>query len=89
MIQGIGAGFVPDVLDRAIIDEIITVEDQEAYQMAKRLSREEGIFAGLSCGAAAVGALKIAKALGPKKTVITIFPDSGERYLSIEPYFNV
>lgn len=89
MIQGIGAGFVPDVLDRSIIDEIITVEDQEAYQMAKRLSREEGIFAGLSCGAAAVAALKVAKALGPKKTVITIFPDSGERYLSIEPYFNV
>ncbi len=89
MIQGIGAGFIPNVLDRSIIDEIITVEDQEAYQMAKRLSREEGIFAGLSCGAATIGALKVAKALGPKKTVITIFPDSGERYLSIEPYFNV
>jgi cysteine synthase A len=89
MIQGIGAGFVPEVLDRSIIDEIITVEDQEAYQMAKRLSREEGIFAGLSCGAATVGALKVAKALGARKTVVTVFPDSGERYLSIEPYFNV
>jgi len=88
MIQGIGAGFIPEVLNRAIIDEIITVEDQEAYQMAKRLSREEGIFAGLSCGAACVGALKIAKALGPGKTVVTVFPDSGERYLSVEPYFN-
>ena len=89
MIQGIGAGFIPDVLNREIIDEIITVDDQEAYKMAKRLSREEGIFAGLSCGAACVGALKVAKILGPGKTVVTIFPDSGERYLSIEPYFNI
>ena len=89
MIQGIGAGFVPEVLNREIIDEIILVDDHEAYAMAKRLSREEGIFAGLSCGAACVGALKVAKALGPNKTVVTVFPDSGERYLSVEPYFNV
>lgn len=89
MIQGIGAGFVPEVLNRGVIDEIITVDSQEAYAMAKRLSREEGIFAGLSCGAACIGALKIAKTLGAGKTVVTIFPDSGERYLSIEPYFNV
>ncbi len=89
MIQGIGAGFVPDVLNREMIDEIVTVEDQEAYQMAKRLSKEEGIFAGLSCGAACVGALKLAKQLGPGKTIVVIFPDSGERYLSMEPYFNI
>lgn len=89
MIQGIGAGFVPEVLNRAVIDEIITVDDQESYQMAKRLSREEGIFAGLSCGAACVGALKVAKQLGASKTVVVIFPDSGERYLSMEPYFNI
>jgi cysteine synthase len=89
MIQGIGAGFVPEILNRSVIDEIVTVDDQEAYQMAKRLSREEGIFAGLSCGAACVGALKAAKELGAGKTVVVIFPDSGERYLSIEPYFNV
>ena len=89
MIQGIGAGFIPDVLNREIIDEIITVDDHDAYQMAKRLSREEGIFAGLSCGAACIGALRIAKALGAGKTVVTVFPDSGERYLSVEPYFNV
>ena len=88
MIQGIGAGFVPDVLNRAIIDQIIPVDDQEAYQMAKRLSKEEGIFAGISCGAACVGALKIAKELGSHKTVVTVFPDSGERYLSLQPYFN-
>ncbi len=89
MIQGIGAGFVPEVLDRAVIDEIIMVDDQEAYRMAKRLSHEEGIFAGISCGAACVGALKLAKELGPGKTVVVIFPDSGERYLSLEPYFNI
>ncbi len=89
MIQGIGAGFVPDVLNRKIVDEIIAVEDQEAYKMSKRLSKEEGIFAGISCGAACVGALKVAKSLGAGKTVVTLFPDSGERYLSLEPYFNI
>ena len=89
MIQGIGAGFVPEVLNRDLIDEIIPVDDQEAYQMAKRLSKEEGIFAGLSSGAACVAALKVAKQLGSGKTVVVIFPDSGERYLSIEPYFNL
>ena len=89
MIQGIGAGFIPEVLNRAIIDEIITVDDHEAYEMAKRLTREEGIFAGISAGAACLGALKVAKALGPSKTVVVVFPDSGERYLSVEPYFNV
>lgn len=89
MIQGIGAGFVPEVLDRKLIDEIISVDDQEAYQTAKRLSREEGIFAGLSCGAACFAAFKVAKQLGAGKKIVVIFPDSGERYLSMEPYFNI
>ena len=89
MIQGIGAGFVPEVLNREVIDEIIAVDDHEAYAMAKRLSREEGIFSGLSSGAACLGALKVAKTLGNNKTVVTVFPDSGERYLSVEPYFNI
>ena len=89
MIQGIGAGFVPEVLNRQIIDEIVTVEDQESYRMAKRLSREEGVFVGLSSGAACVAALKTAKALGPGKTLVVLFPDSGEHYLSVEPYFNI
>ncbi len=89
MIQGIGAGFVPDVLNREVIDEIIPIDDQEAYQMAKRLSREEGIFAGISSGAACAAALRVAKTLGAGKTLVVIFPDSGERYLSIEPYFNL
>ena len=77
------------MLDRSLIDEIIMTDDQEAHLMAKRLSREEGIFAGLSCGAACVGALKVAKQMGAGKTVVVIFPDSGERYLSMEPYFNI
>jgi cysteine synthase A len=89
MIQGIGAGFIPEVLNREIIDEIIAVDDQDAYQMARRLTKEEGIFAGLSCGAACVGALAVAKKLGPGKTLVVVFPDSGERYLSMEPYFNI
>jgi cysteine synthase A len=89
MIQGIGAGFIPEVVNREIFDEVIPVDDRESYQMAKRLSREEGIFAGISCGAACLGALQVAKVLGPGKTVVVIFPDSGERYLSLEPYFNV
>ncbi len=89
MIQGIGAGFIPEVLDRSLIDQIIAVDDQEAYRMSKRLSREEGVFAGISCGAAAVGAVSVAKALGSGKKVVVIFPDSWERYLSLEPYFNV
>jgi cysteine synthase A len=89
MIQGIGAGFVPEVLNREVVDQIMPVDDQEAYQTAKRLSSEEGIFAGLSCGAACFAAFKVAKDLGPGKTVVVIFPDSGERYLSMEPYFNI
>ena len=89
MIQGIGAGFIPEVVNREIFDEIITVDDQEAYQMSKRISKEEGIYAGISCGAACFGALKVAKSLGSGKTVVVIFPDSGERYISLEPYFNL
>lgn len=86
-IQGIGAGFVPEVLNRSIIDEIIPVDDMDAYQMARRLAREEGILAGLSAGAAVWAALDVAERLGPEKTVVVMLPDTGERYLSIDPYF--
>ena len=89
MIQGIGAGFIPEVVNREVFDEIMTVDDQEAYQMAKRVAREEGIYTGISSGAAAFAAIKVAKQLGPGKTVVAIFPDSGERYISLEPYFNL
>jgi cysteine synthase A len=86
-IQGIGAGFVPEVLDRSVIDEIIPVEDMEAYTMARRLAKEEGILVGLSAGAAVWAALKVAAKLGVGKTVVVMLPDTGERYLSIDPYF--
>jgi len=86
-IQGIGAGFVPEVLDRSVIDEIITVEDMEAYQMARTLAKEEGLLVGISAGANVFAALKVAERLGPGKTVVTILCDTGERYLSLDPYF--
>ncbi len=87
MIQGIGAGFVPQVLNRDVIDEIIPVADEQAYECSRRLAREEGIFVGISAGAACWAALKVAKQLGSGKTVVTVFPDTGERYFSIQPYF--
>ncbi len=87
MIQGIGAGFVPEVLNRGIIDTILTVSDEQAYETAKRLAKDEGLFVGISAGAACWAALKVAKELGSGKTVVVVFPDTGERYLSIQPYF--
>jgi cysteine synthase A len=86
-IQGIGAGFVPDILNKKIIDEIITVDDDAAFSVAKRLACEEGLFVGISAGAAAWAALKVAKDLGKEKSVVVIFPDTGERYFSMQQYF--
>jgi cysteine synthase A len=88
-IQGIGAGFVPKVLNRAIIDQIVTVTDDEAYRTAKQLAREEGLLVGISSGANVYAAQKVARTLGPDKRVATILPDTGERYISIEKYFNI
>ena len=81
-IQGIGAGFVPEVLDTSVYDEVFAVTDNEAFAAARRLAREEGLLCGISCGAALVGAQKLARKLGAGKNVVVILPDSGERYLS-------
>lgn len=83
-IQGIGAGFIPSILDMNLIDEIIRVKDYEAFHIARNLAKLEGILCGISSGAAVCGALQIAKQLGPQKTVVAIAPDTGERYLSTE-----
>ena len=82
-IQGIGASFVPGVLDRSVYTEIIRVEDKDATQMSRRLAHEEGILAGISAGANVFAARKIAERLGEGKTVVTIICDTGERYLSV------
>jgi cysteine synthase A len=87
MIQGIGAGFVPEVLNRSVIDEIVTVTDGQAYETSSRLAREEGIFVGVSAGAACWAALRTAKELGAGRTVVVVLPDTGERYLSIHSFF--
>lgn len=86
-IQGIGAGFIPDVLSPKIIDEVITVSDNDAFRTSHKLAKEEGIFVGISSGAATFAALKIAKHLGKGKTVVVILPDTGERYFSMQQYF--
>jgi cysteine synthase len=88
-IQGIGAGFIPKVLNRTILDRVITVTDDEAYQTAKQLSKKEGLLVGISAGANVFAAQKIAEELGPGKNVVTILCDTGERYISIEKYFNI
>ncbi|HEY0980482.1 cysteine synthase A [Schlesneria sp. T3-172] len=82
-IQGIGAGFIPDILDRSVIDEVVQVTDEESIETAKKLMRLEGITCGISCGAAMAAALKVAaRPESAGKTIVTILPDSGERYLS-------
>ncbi|MEW6737605.1 MAG: cysteine synthase A [Acidobacteriota bacterium] len=81
-IQGIGAGFIPEVLNRSVIDRIITVSYEPSRQMSRRLAREEGIFVGISSGAIVWAAVKIARELGPGKRVVAILPSFGERYLS-------
>jgi cysteine synthase A len=86
-IQGIGAGFVPPVLNRAVLDEVLTVTEEESYRTAKRLAREEGLLVGISTGANVATALKVAARYGPGKRVVTLCCDMGERYFSLEDQF--
>jgi cysteine synthase A len=85
-IQGIGAGFVPDILNTSIYDEIITVENEDAFETSRRVAKEEGILGGISSGAAIFAALKVAKELGAGKRVVAVIPSNGERYLSTPLY---
>ena len=83
-IQGIGASFVPSVLDTDIYDEILRIEDKDAYDMTNRLAREEGLLVGISSGANVFAANQIAQKIGPGKQVVTLLCDTGERYLSVD-----
>jgi cysteine synthase A len=87
LIQGIGAGFVPQVLNRALLDEVRQVSDHSAYTTKRALAAREGMLVGVSAGAAVATAKTIARELGPRSLVVTILPDTGERYLSLERFF--
>ena len=82
-LQGIGAGFIPKVLDVSILDRVITVTTEQAYEAARKLAKTEGILVGISSGAALYAALQLC-AQYPEKTVVALLPDTGDRYLSTE-----
>jgi len=83
LIQGIGAGFVPPILNRALLDEVVPISEDDAFACARRLAREEGLLVGISAGAALAATLKVAaRPESAGKTIVLIIPDSGERYLS-------
>lgn len=85
-IQGIGAGFIPEVLDTKLIDEVIKVEDEKAYEISRLVAKNEGVLLGMSSGANIYAAIQVAKKLGPGKKVLTLSPDGGEKYLSTKLY---
>jgi cysteine synthase A len=85
-IQGIGAGFVPAILNTSLYDEVLTVSTEESFEFARRAAREEGLLGGISSGAAIAAALRVARKLGKGKKVLAIIPSNGERYLSTPLY---
>lgn len=85
-IQGIGAGFIPEIFDKSIVNEVITIKDEEAFEGARFMANEYGILVGISSGANVYGALKIAEGLSEDKIVVTVAPDGGEKYLSMGLY---
>ncbi len=86
-IQGIGAGFVPEILNRAVIDEVVRVTDRDAYETKVALAKKEGLLVGISSGSNAFAACEVARRLGPGKRVVTVMCDTGERYFSLDEYF--
>ena len=85
-IQGIGAGFKPEVLDLSLVDKVITMSDEKAYELTRAIAKEEGLFVGISSGANVAAALELAKEY-PGKIIVTVLPDNGERYLSVQELF--
>lgn len=86
-IQGLAAGFVPSIFDRSLVDEIATVDDDDAWRTMRALARREGLLVGISSGAAVFAALRVARELGPGKNVVTVLCDTGERYFSLGEHF--
>lgn len=87
-IEGIGAGFVPSILNREIIDDVLMIEDREAFDMTEALAREEALLVGISSGANVLAAQRVAEKLSPEDVVVTVLCDTGTRYFSIEEYFS-
>jgi len=87
MIEGIGAGFVPSILNQEILDDVIAIEDRQAFEMAGALAEEEGLLVGISSGAAVLAARQVAERLPPEAVVVTVLCDTGTRYFSIEEFF--
>jgi cysteine synthase A len=85
--QGIGDGFIPEILDMDIFDDVIEITDEEAFTTTRRLARDEGLFAGISSGTNVAAALKVAKGMPEGSIIITVLPDNGDRYLSVEGLF--
>ena len=85
-IQGIGAGFIPEILEMDIIDQVIKIDDTEAFQGARNTAAKEGLLLGISSGANIAAAIRIAKKLGEGRKVLTVSPDGGEKYLSTDLY---